>query len=296
MYFPVADIEVPLYVPPLVAFAISVFSSMGGVSGAFMLVPFQMSALGYSNPSLSATNQFYNVVAIPGGVYRYIREGRMVWPLTITVAAGTLPGVLLGALARIVWMPDAKLFKPFVACVLLFIGARLFKDLLFKQRGEKTHVPPNPDFTVQVQEFSLRRITYSFQGQAQSCPTGGIFCMSLVVGMIGGAYGIGGGSIIAPFLVSWFGLPVHTISGATLMGTFLTSVTGVIFYEILAPFFPELSVTPDWLLGLMFGLGGALGMYCGSRLQKYVSAAAIKWMLSLIILGTALKYVWDALA
>ena len=57
-------------------------------------------------------------------------------------------------------------------------------------------------------------------------------------GIVGGTYGIGGGAIIAPFFVSWFRLPVHTISGATLMGTFLTSVAGVIFYMIIAPFFP----------------------------------------------------------
>ena len=93
MYFPVAGVEVSPLVPPLVAFGVSFFASMGGISGAFLLLPFQMSVLGYTNPSVSSTNQFYNVVAIPSGVYRYIKEKRMVWPLTIAVAVGTLPGV-----------------------------------------------------------------------------------------------------------------------------------------------------------------------------------------------------------
>ncbi|MFZ3047628.1 MAG: TSUP family transporter, partial [Desulfatirhabdiaceae bacterium] len=82
MLFQTAGIEVSPWIPPLVAFAISFFTSMGGVSGAFLLLPFQMSFLGYVNPSVSATNQLYNIVAIPSGVYRYWREGRMVWPLT----------------------------------------------------------------------------------------------------------------------------------------------------------------------------------------------------------------------
>jgi uncharacterized protein len=43
-----------------------------------------------------------------------------------------------------------------------------------------------------------------------------------VVGVIGGIYSIGGGSIIAPFLVTVFGLPVYTVAGATLIGTFVT--------------------------------------------------------------------------
>jgi hypothetical protein len=66
---------------------------MGGVSGAFLLLPFQVSFLNYTAPSVSATNQVFNIVAIPSGVYRYIREGRMLWPLTWAVIIGTLPGV-----------------------------------------------------------------------------------------------------------------------------------------------------------------------------------------------------------
>jgi uncharacterized membrane protein YfcA len=121
----------------------------------------------------------------------------------------------------------------------------------------------------------------------------GIFALSFIVGIIGGTYGIGGGAIIAPFFVAWFRLPVHTIAGASLMGTFLTSIAGVFFYMMIAPFFPEQSVAPDWMLGLLFGIGGMVGMYCGARCQKYVSAKAIKWLLGVIIVGTALKYVLE---
>ena len=298
MYFPVAGIEVSPVVPPLVAFGVSFLASMGGISGAFLLLPFQMSVLGYTQPSVSATNQFFNVVAIPSGVYRFIKEKRMVWPLTIAVAVGTLPGVLIGAYARVVWLPDPRQFKLFAAAVLLYIGLRLIRDLL-KKPAAKPAAPggqkPAADqpFEVQVLEFTRQRIAYTFQGQTHSCPTMGIFALSFIVGIIGGTYGIGGGAIIAPFFVAWFRLPVHTISGATLMGTFLTSVAGVLFYMLIAPFFPEQSVAPDWMLGLLFGIGGMAGMYCGARCQKYVPATAIKWMLGVIIVGTALKYVLE---
>ena len=103
--------------------------------------------------------------------------------------------------------------------------------------------------------------------------------------------GIGGGSIIAPFFVTFFGLPVYTVAGAALMGTFVTSVAAVVFYQAIAPLYPELSVAPDWFLGVLFGLGGMAGMYLGARCQKYVPATAIKWMLAGIIVSTALKYV-----
>jgi hypothetical protein len=114
----------------------------------------------------------------------------------------------------------------------------------------------------------------------------------LIVGIIGGVYGIGGGAIIAPFFVTFFGLPVYTVAGAALMGTFVTSVAGVAFYQAIAPFHPEMSVAPDWALGILFGIGGMAGMYLGARCQKFVPTRAIKWMLAGIIVFTALKYIF----
>jgi len=270
-----------------------------------------MSFLGYTNPSVSATNQLFNIVAIPSGVYRYYREGRMVWPLTWAVIIGTLPGVFIGAIVRVAYLPDAKSFKLFAAFVLLYIGGRMLRDLTRKLGGaSKTSAEqrfqdlvcrhrkqaqnsdrPEPLPGVRVSRFDSKRVGYDFYGEQCEAPTWGIFTLSFVVGIVGGIYGIGGGAIIAPFFVSFFNLPVYTVAGAALMGTFVTSVAGVIFYQAIAPFYPHTSVAPDWLLGFLFGIGGMPGMYLGARLQKFVPAKAIKWMLACIIVFTAAKYV-----
>ncbi len=317
MYFPVAGIEVNPLVPPLVAFVISLFTSMGGVSGAFLLLPFQVSMLGFTSPAVSSTNQLFNIVAIPSGVYRYIREGRMVWPLTWIVIIGTLPGVLVGAIVRIKYLPDPKNFKLFVGLVLLYIGGRLLKDLFFTQKKKDTpsteerfqqqrkqqpqtqktnsSAPGEQLSRVTVLQWTPGRIVYDFCGETFTVNGVGVMILSLIVGMVGGVYGIGGGAIIAPFLVSFFGLPVYTVAGAALMGTFVTSVAGVIFYQILAPWYPGMAIAPDWLLGFLFGIGGFAGMYCGARLQKFVSARFIKWILVVCLLFTASKYIWPFL-
>ena len=306
MFFPLSGVTVDPWIPPLVAFAVSFLTSMGGVSGAFLLLPFQMSVLGYTSPSVSATNQLYNIVAIPSGVYRYWREGRMIWPLVWAVVAGTLPGVLIGAIIRVTGLRDPRHFKLFAAAVLLYIGGKMVRDMLKQQAaaaatGKATPSGPlaasygNPAATVRITESTLRRIGFTFQGENYSVPVSGIFRLCLIVGIVGGVYGIGGGAIVAPFLVTFFGLPVYTVAGAALMGTFVTSVAGVAFYSALAPFYPHLSVAPDWLLGLLFGLGGMAGMYLGARCQKFVPAKAIKWMLVTILVGTALKYILEFL-
>jgi hypothetical protein len=284
---------------------------MGGVSGAFLLLPFQVTFLGYSNPSVSATNQLFNIVAIPSGVYRYFKEGRMVWPLTWIVIAGTLPGVFIGAVLRVAWLPDPRHFKLFAACVLLYIGLRMVRELFSTQSTQGGKAESEKRFqemvnrrrteageaargdqvqAVKVTHFNLRRLGYTFYDQTFDVSFWGIASLSFIVGIVGGIYGIGGGSIIAPFFVTFFGLPVYTVAGAALMGTFVTSVAGVAFYQAIAPLYPAMSVAPDWFLGILFGLGGMAGMYLGARCQKFVPARKIKGMLAGIILFTAVKY------
>lgn len=301
--FPISGVQTYLWLPPLVAFVVSFFTSMGGVSGAFLLLPFQMSFLGFTSPAVSPTNLVYNVVAIPSGVWRYLREGRMVWPLTWVVVLGTLPGVIIGCFIRIHWLPYPETFKAFVGCVLLYIGLRMFMDIN-KARKAEIKAKPGPkleaqvvtqDFTVETLEFSWRCVAYRFQGREHTCSSPGIFAMAFVVGVVGGVYGIGGGAIIAPFFVAIYGLPVHTVAGAALMGTFITSVAGVLFYQALAlvPSYAGMHVAPDWLLGALFGFGGVCGMYLGARTQRFVPAKWIKLGLALLLLYVAGRYLWD---
>ena len=314
MVFPVSGVEVHPAIPLITAFGISLFTSMGGVSGAFLLLPFQVSVLGFTSPSVSPTNLVYNIVAIPSGVYRYIREGRMAWPLAWIIIAGTLPGVFLGAIIRIRTLPDPARFKLFVGLVLLYIGVRLVYELTprggaarartrelearFKQRAADlrnaaSNDPDAPDTAVRTVAITLTRYEYTFYGERFVFHTGGVFALAAVVGVIGGTYGIGGGAIIAPFLIAVFGLPVYTIAGAALLATFLTSIAGVVFYTLIAPGYAGtgLAVAPDWQLGGLFGLGGFLGMYAGASLQKHVPARLIKGVLGAVILYQSGRYI-----
>ncbi len=298
MYFPVADIELSPFVPPLIACCISFLTSMAGVSGAFLLLPFQVSVLGFDSPAVSSTNHLFNVVAIPSGIYRFIKEGRMVWPLTWLVILGTLPGVLGGVLIRITYLPSPKAFKMFVGLVLLYIGVKLSLDII-KQKpartnGKKSTLEQANDFKISDSQLTWTSLEYTFEGIKYKVNTASVFILSLIVGLIGGIYGIGGGAIITPFLVSIYRLPIHTVAGASLMGTFVTSLTGVIFFQLLA--FSSLAgmeqITPDYALGLLFGLGGAVGIYLGARMQRFFPAKPIKIILTCALLFTSLKYLF----
>jgi uncharacterized membrane protein YfcA len=297
-HFPGSGVDTYLWLPSLVAFAVSTLAATGGLSGAFLLLPFQVSVLGFSGPAVTPTNFIFNVVAIPSGVYRYWREKRLVKPLVWAVIIGTLPGVFIGAVLRVKFFLDPRVFKLFVALVLLYLAIRMLLDLLSKSRPadeissmNNSGQPPEA-WEVTDQFFNLKQVGYTFNGRQYRVPTWAIMTLSFIVGIIGGIYGIGGGAIITPFLVTVFRLPVHTTAGASLLGTFVTSVAGVIFFCLIAPFYANagLSVTPDWLLGTLFGAGGAVGVYLGARLQKRLSARLIKGLLFAALLFISVKY------
>jgi uncharacterized membrane protein YfcA len=238
----------------------------------------------------------------------------MLWQLAYIILLGTLPGVFVGAFIRIVYLPDPAKFKVFAGFVLLYIGIRVLLDMFHqikstgKQKAseEKFHQfvkqhsqssSSSNKLTMEnlpkviIKKFNIKKLVYEFSGETFELSNLSVFALSLVVGIVGGAYGIGGGAIIAPIMVSIYRLPVYTIAGAALMGTFFTSIVGVVFYQILAPYYPEMAVAPDWLLGILFGIGGLAGIYIGARMQKYIPAHFIKWILSLAILFIAIKYI-----
>lgn len=290
--FPVSGVTTNILIPPLVALVVSFFTSMGGVSGAFLLLPFQVSALNYTSPGVSGTNFIFNVVAIPSGVYRYLKEGRMAWPLAWVIVAGTVPGIIIGYYIRIKILPDPKSFKFFVGIVLLYIGIRLFLDVFKKKKtaqAKKFDQKLTKEATVRTISFSLRKTEYEFWGEKFSFSTLGVFILAFIIGIIGGTYGIGGGAMMSPFLVTFFKLPVHSIAGACLLGTFTASIFGVLYYSVLPS--GGLQTSPDWLLGLLFGFGGIVGIYLGARAQKHVPQKYIKFILSIIIIYLALRYI-----
>jgi uncharacterized protein len=274
---------------PLMTFVISFFTSMGGVSGAFLLLPIQMSLFGFVSPSVSATNQLYNIIAIPGGVMKFIRDGRMLWKLTWVVVLGTMPGVFVGAIIRLEYFPDPDTFKIFAGFVLMYLCVRMLQGMIQKKGSNKKPLD-STDFA-KVTTFNLKKLEYEFMGESYSIPVIPVFFISLVIGVIGGIYGIGGGAMMAPIMVSVFGLPVYTIAASMLMGTFMTSVVAVVFFQVLSFYYPEMQVAPDWITGLLFGVGGLAGIFLGAKFQRYFPEKFIKIVLVVCLGIVAVRYI-----
>jgi uncharacterized protein len=126
------------------AFAIAVLATPAGVSGAVLLLPFQVSVLGTPSPAVTPTNLLYNVVATPGALYRYWRQGQTGGRLALVLIAGTLPGVIAGSVIRVELLPSARIFDFVVAAVLLPLGIWLALTRPPRPQAEASHIRAIP--------------------------------------------------------------------------------------------------------------------------------------------------------
>jgi hypothetical protein len=104
------------------AYVIAVTATPAGISGAVLLLPFQVSVLGTPSPAVTPTNLLYNVVATPGALYRYWRQGQTGGRLALVLIAGTLPGVVGGSVIRVELLPGPHVFDLVVGAVLAPLG------------------------------------------------------------------------------------------------------------------------------------------------------------------------------
>nr|WP_283251859.1 sulfite exporter TauE/SafE family protein [Aeromicrobium duanguangcaii] len=233
-----------------------------GVSGAVFLLPFQLSVLHVPSPRVTPTNLLYNVVSGPGALVRFRRRGQFDRPLTLQLLSGSVPGVVLGALVRVHVAPDPDVFRLLAAAVLVPVGL-----------------------------FILRRPAPGSIDRRVRART--VVGLAFVVGIVGGVYGIGGGSVLGPILIG-AGMSVARVAPAALLSTWVTSLAGVATYaavsmEATGP------VSPDWSLGIATGLGGLVGGWVGAWLQPRLPERLLRTLLGLLAVTLGALYVAQSL-
>jgi len=252
----------------LAAFAIATIATPAGISGAVLLLPFQVSVLGTPSPAVTPTNLLYNVIATPGALYRYWRQGQGGGRLALVLIAGTLPGVIAGSVIRVELIPSPKIFDLVVSSLLLPLGTWLTATRPAR-RADPARRPRNIPSPILI----------------------GLACL---VGCAGGIYGIGGGSILSPVLIG-AGRPAADVAPAALASTFVTSVAGVATFTILSVHHPG-SVAPDWPTGVALGLGGLAGGYTGARIQARLPDTLIRRIVGILVIAIGARYLWSGLS
>jgi hypothetical protein len=102
-----------------------------------------------------------------------------------------------------------------------------------------------------------------------------------VVGLLSGLIGAGGAFLLVPIMLYVLKIPLRITVGSSLAIVFFSAVSGFIG--------KALSGQIVWELALAIILGAIPGAGLGSKISKLVPVKAIKFLLALLISGSALK-------
>lgn len=250
---------------PLLAFTagllVAVVTAPVGVSGAVFLLPVQLDLLRVPSPAVTPTNLLFNLVATPGALWRYRRSGTLDVGLVGQLLIGTVPGIVVGSCLRVLAAPGDRVFRLLAAAVLLPIGLWLCS---------RVPIRAHPAWTRGARLVGL----------------------GALVGVVGGLYGIGGGSLLGPLLVG-AGLPVARVAPAALATTFVTSVAGVGAFVVLG-IVTSVPTAPDWGIGIACGVGGLVGGYLGAALQPRMPDSFLRMLLGAVAVALAVLYLVQA--
>jgi uncharacterized protein len=241
---------------------VATVTTPAGVSGAVLLLPVQVSVLGVPSPAVTPTNLIFNLFATPSGVLRYrrLRGEPIASPLALRLLAGTVPGVIVGAVIRVEWLSGQKAFYIAAGGVLAILGA-----MLVARRPSAAGRP---------------------------MPLAAVSPIAAGVGVVGGIYGIGGGSFLAPILILG-GYTAFTVAPAALLSTLAASVVGLITFLVLGATSDAAGpISPDWAIGIAAGAGGLLGAYAGASLQSRIPEPLLRRLLGAIALLIAARYLY----
>jgi uncharacterized protein len=244
------------------AYLIATITTPAGISGAVLLLPFQVSVLGTPSPSVTPTNLLYNIIATPGALYRYWRQGQTGGRLALVLIAGTLPGVIAGSVIRVKLLPGPHVFDLVVAAVLIPLGGWLAFTRPSRTDGPDRRLLP--------------------------IPAPALVALAAVVGCVGGIYGIGGGSVLAPALIGAGRKPTE-VAPAALASTLVTSAAGVVTFTIFS-LHQHIPVAPDWPTGIALGAGGLAGGYTGARIQSRMPDVLIRRLVGVLVIAIGAYY------
>jgi uncharacterized protein len=112
-----------------------------------------------------------------------------------------------------------------------------------------------------------------------------IVVLGIAAGLLSGMVGIGGGIVIVPVLMMFFGLSQHTAQGTTLaMLSFPVSLVGAWTY------YKKGMV--DWRIAAILSIGFVVGGYFGSKYAVSVPSLIVKRFFAVLMIIVAVKFLF----
>jgi len=207
-----------------------------GGGGSILAVPLLIYVVGVRDPHVAIGTSAIAVAASAlANLLHHGRAGHIKWRCALVFAAAGIAGALLGSTIG-KWVDGRKLLIAFAVLMLVVAGLMLRKRSIAGDRD------------VRLNRTNLPWLLGSGLG----------------AGSLSGFFGIGGGFLIVPGLMLATGMPILNAVGSSLVGVTAFGLTTAANYAA--------SGLVDWMLALVFVVGGAGGGLIGAAAARTLAA------------------------
>ena len=243
------------------AFIASVFGSMVGLGGGFILVPLMRLVLGFAPAEAAGTSLVLIVANSASGAFTYLLHRRVHLKLGLLIALGGLPSGILGAVLAVRIPPT--LFDAILSLILIAVAVDLARNAKQRTAGRLEH-----------------RNVAELKGMSYRAAVG----IGFVIGLFSSLFGLGGGIVLIPTFLYFSELPAHAISATSHFAILLTSPVGLVTHIL------QHDVVSSDVIPLV--LGGLIGGPIGARLSLRLQSPQLLIAIAVALVVAAVTLIW----
>jgi len=250
--------------------------------------------------SIRVSNQWLVGLSALISSTNYYRMGRIVLPLGLFLAGGSILGAYLIPVLTAGKIKLSAYIGYFGLCVFLIAGVLFYettergqakrKEARAAARAFEESVKAKKaggsvaDLGTRITSFTATRVKFTFGGVE--------FSFNPILPVIGGFFiaalaaflGIGGGFLYVPFLTSVTGLPMYIVAGTSAVAVLVGMITSIFSYMIVK------GVPVDFLLVGAELVGIATGSFIGPYTSKYIPDVWLKRLFVVLAIYVGVRY------
>ena len=261
-------------------FLFTTIMAIAGVGAAFIIIPMIYYA-GIDFLAATAIGLLLNFFSTGSASIRHFKNDAIDFKVALPIIIGSLITTPLGALLSD--KINRTTLRILFALFLLFVGITILINTLKIYRHEKQiekEVSIEKVITEEIEE--IEEVFSNSKKIIIGLILGG------TIGLIAGLLGVGGGSLVLPFLL-YFGLETKKAAGTTSFVVLFSSLLGFISKVSIT------SVSIDWFFVITLVIATILAAIVGSYLMHYkLNKHQIKGVMAIMLLLVAIKIIVDS--